>query len=268
MVVKKKRGRPRKRPEMDKKLKQKQKQKQQVVVNVSGGGGGGFIPAPAPQAPAFDYSLLANLIRPAATMNVPIAAQTVAEAPFVRPAMEEPLAASKPKMAEPLEVSKPKKETPPKNIIDPQGGQPEFFEEGTFQELALDKAPASPMMTEFGARKAEGTPLFETPKSEEIFRPLPPAKTKEQREAIADALENIPEVEITLPPTSKKKKAVTEESNPKSEAVKKAKAKLITYEEDISNAKNAEEAKKIIKKRDELINKGNQTYGLGWNVFN
>ena len=263
MVVKKKRGRPRKRPEMDKKLKQKQKQKQQVVVNVSGGGGGGFIPAPAPQTPAFDYSILANLIRPAATMNVPIAAQTVAEAPFVRPAMEEPLAASKPKMQE-----IPKKETPPKNIIDPQGGQAEFFEEGTFQDLALDREPASPMMTDFGARKAEGKPLFETPESEFIFRPLPPAKTKEQREAIAAALENIPEVEITLPPTSKKKKAVTEESNPKNEAIKKAKAKLIKYDEDISNAKNSEEAKIIIKKREDLINKGNQTYGLGWNVFN
>ena len=66
-------------------LKQKQKQKQQVTVNVSsGGGGGGFIPAP--QAPTFDYSLLANLIRPAATVDVPLAIQQMAPAMSARAA--------------------------------------------------------------------------------------------------------------------------------------------------------------------------------------
>ena len=55
--------------------KQKQKQVQKVSVNVSGGGSGsgGFIPIP--QAPSFDYAALANLIRPAATVDMPIVAQ-------------------------------------------------------------------------------------------------------------------------------------------------------------------------------------------------
>lgn len=62
-------------------LKQKQKQKQQVTVNVSsGGGGGGYIPFAPQSAPTFDYSLLANLIRPAATVDVPIMAQQMAPA--------------------------------------------------------------------------------------------------------------------------------------------------------------------------------------------
>ena len=90
---KSKRGRPRKRPETDKKLKQKQKQKQEVNVNVSsGGGGGGFIPVP--QAPTFDYSLLANLIRPAATVDVPLAIQQMAAAMPSRAAEVPSLASS------------------------------------------------------------------------------------------------------------------------------------------------------------------------------
>ena len=240
MVVKKKRGRPRKRPEMDKKLKQKQKQKQQVVVNVSGGGGGGFIPAPPTQAPAFDYSLLANLIRPAATTNVPIAAQTIAESPFVRPAMEEPLAASKPKM------EMPKKETPPKNIIDPQGGNPEFFEEGTFQDLALDRAPASPMMTEFGARKAEGKPLVETPIEAPKFD-----LNKFTPEFGRTMLEKAPSgVEFVLPKQSPSPKII-EEIN----------ARLEKYDEDIKNAPNSDKAKSEAKKRASYVKRANEKYG-------
>lgn len=75
-------------------LKQKQKQKQQVTVNVSSGGGGGFIPAPVSQAPTFDYSLLANLIRPAATVDVPIMAQQMAPALPARAAEAPSLVAS------------------------------------------------------------------------------------------------------------------------------------------------------------------------------
>jgi hypothetical protein len=76
-------------------LKQKQKQKQQVTVNVSsGGGGGGFIPAPVSQAPTFDYSLLANLIRPAATVDIPIMAQQMAAAMPSRAAEAPSLASS------------------------------------------------------------------------------------------------------------------------------------------------------------------------------
>jgi len=63
------------KPKPRQKQKQKQKQIQKVSVSVSGGGSGsgGFIPIP--QAPAFDYSLLANLIRPAATVDMPIVVQ-------------------------------------------------------------------------------------------------------------------------------------------------------------------------------------------------
>jgi len=77
--------------EKKKGLKQKQKQKQVVNVQVSsgsGGSGGGYVPIP--QAPEINYSLLSQLLRPAATVDVPIrAAAPVAEAPFMRPA--EPL---------------------------------------------------------------------------------------------------------------------------------------------------------------------------------
>ena len=76
-------------------LKQKQKQKQQVTVNVSsGGGGGGFIPFTPQAAPTFDYSLLANLIRPAATVDVPIMAQQMAPALSARAAEAPTLVAS------------------------------------------------------------------------------------------------------------------------------------------------------------------------------
>ena len=82
--------------EKKKGLKQKQKQKQQVNVNVSSGGGGGSGYIPIPQAPEINYSLLTQLLRPAATVDVPIRAQVpVPEAAFVRPAEPESLASEK-----------------------------------------------------------------------------------------------------------------------------------------------------------------------------
>jgi len=80
-------------------LKQKQKQRQQVNVNVSAGGSGGGGYIPIPQAPEINYSLLSQLIRPAATVDVPIrAAAPVPEPAFVRPAEPESLASEiKPK---------------------------------------------------------------------------------------------------------------------------------------------------------------------------
>ena len=80
-------------------LKQKQKQRQQVNVNVSAGGSGGGGYIPIPQAPEINYSLLSQLIRPAATVDVPIrAAAPVPEPVFVRPAEPETLASEiKPK---------------------------------------------------------------------------------------------------------------------------------------------------------------------------
>jgi hypothetical protein len=75
----KKEKKPRKRRAPTKKnkgLKQKQKQRQVVNVQVSAGGsgGGGFIPIPS-MAPAVDYSILQQLIRPANTVDAPIAAK-------------------------------------------------------------------------------------------------------------------------------------------------------------------------------------------------
>jgi len=83
-----------------------------VNVSAGGSGGGGYIPIP--QAPEINYSLLSQLIRPAATVDMPIRAQVpVPEAPFVRPAERESLASElKPKRSssagaqtEPVSVS-------------------------------------------------------------------------------------------------------------------------------------------------------------------
>jgi hypothetical protein len=71
---KEKKPRTRRAPaKKNKGLKQKQKQRQVVNVQVSSGGSGGsgYIPVPS-MAPAIDYSILQQLIRPAATVDVPI----------------------------------------------------------------------------------------------------------------------------------------------------------------------------------------------------
>jgi hypothetical protein len=91
-VKKTKKPRARKAPAKKKGLKQKQKQKQQQKVNVqvsTGGGGGGTQFIPMPSAPAFDYAQLAQLIRPAATVDVPIRAQANPE-PLPAREAEEP----------------------------------------------------------------------------------------------------------------------------------------------------------------------------------
>lgn len=81
------------------KEKARQKQKQRQVVNVqvssggSGGGGTSFIPLP--QAPAFDYNLLASLIRPANTVDMPIREAAPMPTMQVRPAEEPTLAGTK-----------------------------------------------------------------------------------------------------------------------------------------------------------------------------
>lgn len=78
-------------------LKQKQKQKQVVNVQVSSGGsggGGGFVPVPS--APEINYNLLAQLIRPANTVDVPIRAQANPEPLAMRPAEEPSLAEEMP----------------------------------------------------------------------------------------------------------------------------------------------------------------------------
>jgi hypothetical protein len=100
MPPKKRVKKSRARKPVKKGLKQKQKQKQQQKVNVSvsagGSGGGGTQFIPMPQAPAFDYAQLANLIRPAATVDVPIRAQANPEPLPARAAKEASLASSMP----------------------------------------------------------------------------------------------------------------------------------------------------------------------------
>jgi len=76
-LVKGKRKATRRAKKPKEKARQKQKQRQTVNVQVSSGGsGGGTSFIPMPQAPAFDYSLLASLIRPANTVDMPIRAMT------------------------------------------------------------------------------------------------------------------------------------------------------------------------------------------------
>lgn len=95
MPPKKRVKKSRARKPVKKGLKQKQKQKQEQKVNVSvsagGSGGGGTQFIPMPSAPAFDYAQLANLIRPAATVDVPIRAQANPEAMAAKAPSEESL---------------------------------------------------------------------------------------------------------------------------------------------------------------------------------
>ena len=76
-------GKRKARAKPKEKSRQKQKQRQTVNVQVSSGGsgGGGTSFIPMPQAPAFDYSLLASLIRPANTVDMPIRAMSAIPEP-------------------------------------------------------------------------------------------------------------------------------------------------------------------------------------------
>jgi hypothetical protein len=96
LVKGKRKATRRAKPKEKSKTKQKQKQRQTVNVQVSSGGsgGGGTSFIPMPQAPAFDYSLLANLIRPANTVDMPIRAMSAIPEP-VRQAEEPTLAETK-----------------------------------------------------------------------------------------------------------------------------------------------------------------------------
>lgn len=102
MPPKKRVKKSRARKPVKKGLKQKQKQKQQQRVNVSvsagGAGGGGTQFIPMPQAPAFDYMQLANLIRPANTVDIPIRAQANPEPLPMRDAEAQTLAEELPKV--------------------------------------------------------------------------------------------------------------------------------------------------------------------------
>jgi hypothetical protein len=135
MPPKKRVKKSRARKPVKKGLKQKQKQKQQQKVNVSvsagGSGGGGTQFIPMPSAPAFDYAQLANLIRPAATVDVPIRAQ----------ANPEPIAARAPE-AESL-----------KELTSKQVSKQLRFSEGEPEEIEFESMPES--MPESIAPKAD-----------------------------------------------------------------------------------------------------------------
>jgi len=85
------------KPKEKSKTKQKQKQRQTVNVQVSSGGsGGGTSFIPIPQGPAVDYSLLASLIRPANTVDMPIRAMAAIPNPVAtREAESQTLAETK-----------------------------------------------------------------------------------------------------------------------------------------------------------------------------
>jgi len=154
--TKKKPKKPRaKRLKSKKGLKQKQKQKQQVTVNVSAGGSGGGGYVPIPQSPSIDYGLISQLLRPAATTDVPIrAAAPVAEMPFVRPAEPESLASEKSKRSssagaqtDPVSTSELGKEIFARRYINPVGS-------GAYSGLEIPSPYVSENEGEFMVAKA------------------------------------------------------------------------------------------------------------------
>ena len=126
MPPKKRVKKSRARKPVKKGLKQKQKQKQEQKVNVSvsagGSGGGGTQFIPMPSAPAFDYAQLANLIRPAATVDVPIRAQA---------------------NPEPIEARAPEAESL-KELTSKQVSKSLRFSEDAPEELEFESMPEAP----------------------------------------------------------------------------------------------------------------------------
>lgn len=153
-------------------LKQKQKQRQEVQVNVSAGGSGGGGYVPIPQAPSIDYGLISQLLRPAATVDVPIrAAAPVAKAPFVKPAEPPSL----------VEEVKPKRTytKKPKPII------VEGFVSGT---EPMTSSTAFQSGLEFGFAKggsARQDPFMSEAESESAVSFKRPAKERKKRETAA-----------------------------------------------------------------------------------
>jgi hypothetical protein len=135
MPPKKRVKKSRARKPVKKGLKQKQKQKQQQRVNVSvsagGAGGGGTQFIPMPQAPAFDYMQLANLIRPANTVDIPIRAQANAEPLPMRDAEAQTLAEEFPRPGRPAPTPTKSFETQTEDFISsPSPREPAFSAEG------------------------------------------------------------------------------------------------------------------------------------------
>jgi len=142
-VKKTKKPRARRAPAKKKGLKQKQKQRQEQKVNVSvsaGGSAGGTQFIPMPSAPAFDYAQLAQLIRPANTVDVPIRAQANPEPIAAREAGSQTLA---------QEFPRPQRAAPP-TPVKRMGSQTMFQEE--------ESAPSADMPITKPGGKVRGRP--------------------------------------------------------------------------------------------------------------
>ena len=103
-----------------------------MSVSAGGSGGGGTQFIPMPQAPTFDYAQLANLIRPAATVDVPIRAQ----------ANPEPIAA---RAAEPESL---------KELTSKQVSKQLRFSEGEPEEIEFESSPVGSESSPVGRSRA------------------------------------------------------------------------------------------------------------------
>jgi len=160
-VIKGKRKRTRaKKPK--EKARQKQKQRQVVNVQVSSGGsgGGGTSFIPMPQAPAFDYSLLANLIRPANTVDMPIRAMAsipnpVATREAKSPTLAEALTSEISTQTGPLRPAPPPPKADAPKVRKAQTKVP-IYQKMTEREAGYETFPSSESETELIVRKKEG----------------------------------------------------------------------------------------------------------------
>lgn len=142
-------------------LKQKQKQRQEVNVNVSAGGSGGGGYVPIPQAPSVDYGLISQLLKPAATVDMPIrAAAPVPELPSVRPAEPPSL----------VEEVKPKRKYTKKPKTEIPAGRAAFMAEFTKpQEEVMREKKKRETKSEKQARLAEEARLAELERTVDLY---------------------------------------------------------------------------------------------------
>ena len=158
-VKKTKKPRTRRAPAKKKGLKQKQKQKQIQKVNVqvssggSGGGGTQFIPMPS--APVFDYAQLASLIRPAATVDIPIRAQANPEPLPAREAAAPSLTSEISTQTGPSRPAPPTPKADAPKVRKARTKVP-IFQRMTEREAGYETFPSSESETGITVRKKEG----------------------------------------------------------------------------------------------------------------
>jgi len=164
------------------KARQKQKQRQTVNVQVSSGGsgGGGTSFIPMPQAPAFDYSLLANLIRPANTVDMPIRAMAAIPEPVQVRAAEEPTLAEAKKQRVPVSMRMSEREAGYESFPTSSG------EEETRQEVRRQEKAASVIVGKYAPAifpsesEMEAGNIRMQPTKEAAARKRKPNETDEQ----------------------------------------------------------------------------------------